>query len=268
MNRTAPGAEPRIREIPLSRLVLAPENKRKTPPKADAMVVRIASGSVYGSGGKLAAAEAEVTRLRLGLEESRPLRFGDGSVLTPGMEIALRRDGGDAETRFGAGIGVGLAWSDPERGLDAELRGRGLLAHEARGFRPAGLTGTLSWNPGTGGRGPRLSLTQTSDVAGRDAFGAPAGTGPVDDHWDRRLEARFGYGVAAFGGQFISTPEITVGVSAAGRDYVLGWRLARGGDMPDRSALELAVEARRRASPSDRNDSAEHAVGVRLTWLF
>ncbi len=32
MNRIAPGAEPRIREIPLSRLVLAPENKRKTPP--------------------------------------------------------------------------------------------------------------------------------------------------------------------------------------------------------------------------------------------
>ncbi len=32
MNRTAPGAEPRIREIPLSRLVLAPENKRRTPP--------------------------------------------------------------------------------------------------------------------------------------------------------------------------------------------------------------------------------------------
>ena len=32
MNRTAPGAGPRIREIPLSRLVLAPENKRRTPP--------------------------------------------------------------------------------------------------------------------------------------------------------------------------------------------------------------------------------------------
>ena len=32
MNRIAPGAEPIIREIPLSRLVLAPENKRRTPP--------------------------------------------------------------------------------------------------------------------------------------------------------------------------------------------------------------------------------------------
>jgi len=38
MNFIAPGAEPLIREIPLSRLVLAPENVRKTPPdpRADA----------------------------------------------------------------------------------------------------------------------------------------------------------------------------------------------------------------------------------------
>ena len=36
MNFIAPGAEPLIREIPLSRLALAPENVRKTPPDAQA----------------------------------------------------------------------------------------------------------------------------------------------------------------------------------------------------------------------------------------
>ena len=38
MNFIAPGTEPLIREIPLSRLALAPENVRKTPPdpRADA----------------------------------------------------------------------------------------------------------------------------------------------------------------------------------------------------------------------------------------
>ena len=38
MNFIAPRAEPLIREIPLSRLALAPENVRKTPPdpRADA----------------------------------------------------------------------------------------------------------------------------------------------------------------------------------------------------------------------------------------
>ena len=36
MNFIAPRAEPLIREIPLSRLTLAPENVRKTPPDAQA----------------------------------------------------------------------------------------------------------------------------------------------------------------------------------------------------------------------------------------
>ena len=236
--------------------------------KADAMAVRTASGAVSGPGGNLAAAEAGVTRLRLGLEGSRPFRLGGGSVLTPAMEIALRRDGGDAETGFGAEIGAGLAWSDPQRGLGAELRGRGLLAHEAKGFRLAGLAASVSWEPVAGGRGPRLSLTQTSGVPGRDAFDAPDGTGPIADDRDRRLEARFGYGLPAFGGRFTATPEIAVGISAAGRDYVLGWWLVGGGGAPDGSALELAVEARRRETASARNGSPEHALGVRLISLF
>ena len=36
MNHIAPRAEPLIREIPLSRLALAPDNVRKTPPDAQA----------------------------------------------------------------------------------------------------------------------------------------------------------------------------------------------------------------------------------------
>ena len=48
--------------------------------KTDAMTVRTASDAVSGAGGNLAAAKAEVTRLRLGLEGSRPFparrRFG------------------------------------------------------------------------------------------------------------------------------------------------------------------------------------------------
>ncbi|MCY4503055.1 MAG: hypothetical protein OXE57_16005 [Alphaproteobacteria bacterium] len=235
--------------------------------KADAMAVRTASDAASGPGGNLAAAEAGVTRLRLGLEGSRPFRLAGGSVLTPAMEIALRRDGGDAETGFGAEIGAGIAWRDSGRGLGAELRGRGLLAHEAKGFRLAGLAASVSWEPVAGGRGPRLSLTQASGVPGRDAFDAPAGTGPANDDRDRRLEARFGYGLPAFGGRFTATPEIAVGISAAGRDYVLGWRLA-GGGAPDGSALELGVEARRRESASGRSEAAEHALGVRLISLF
>ena len=57
--------------------------------KTDAMVVQTASGQGRGSdGGNLEAARATVTRLRLGVEASRPLQLGGGgTVLTPSLEV-------------------------------------------------------------------------------------------------------------------------------------------------------------------------------------
>ena len=70
------------------------------------------------------------------------------------------------------------------------------------------------------------------------------------------------------GGRFTSTPEVAVGFSEAGPDYILGWRLLRGGDAPDGGVLEIAVEARRRESASGCGDPSGHAVGVRMTSRF
>ena len=245
--------------------------------KTDAMTVRTASDAVSGAGGNLAAAKAEVTRLRLGLEGSRPFRLADGSVLTPSAEIGLRHDGGDAETGFGAEIGAGIAWEDAERGLGAELRARGLLAHEAKGFRERGISGSFAWDPVAGERGPRLSLTQivgapahggTGLLPGRTTLAGLAANDNGQELQQRRLEARFGYGVAALGDRFTATPEIAVGLSDAGRDYSLGWRLTPGGVAPGGVALELAFEARRFESTSRRNAPPEHAIGFRVTSRF
>ncbi len=245
--------------------------------KTDAMAVRTASDAASEPGGNLAAAEAGVTRLRLGLEGSRPFRLDGGSTLTPSLEIGLRRDGGDAETGFGADIGAGLAWQDTERGLGAELRGRGLLAHEAKDFRELGLSASFTWDPAAGERGPRLSLTQTVGVAahgGADAlFERTTLPGlAANDYGDepqlRRLEARLGYGFAAFGDHFTATPEIAVGLSDAGRDYSLGWRLAGDDGTPDGNALELAVEVRRHESTAHDNAPPEHAAAIRATSRF
>ena len=260
--------------------------------RTDAMGVRIRSAAVRGSSGNLAAVTAETTRLRLGLEGSWPVRLADGSMLTPSVEIGMRRDGGDAETGFGADIGAGLAWADPKRGLGAELHGRGLLTHESKGFRQRGLAGSFSWDPVAGDRGPRLRLTQTLGVSAHGSANAPLGhTTPAglaandpglgsgaggDELRQRRLEARFSYGFAAFDDRFTSTPEIAVGLSNAGRDYSLGWRLARGpgsrsgagGGGPAGSALELAVEARRRESTANRRMPPEHALGLRVISRF
>ena len=205
-----------------------------------------------------------VTRLRLGLESSRPYRLGGGSTLTPSVEIALRRDGGDAESGFGADIGGGLAWTESKHGLSAELRGRGLLAHEAKGFRERGLSGSFTWDPVTGDRGPRLSLTHTLGVPAHDSTDAlirrrtlpgPASGEPGGSLRDRRLEARFGYGFPAFDDRFTETPEIAVGLSNAGRDYSLGWRLVRHARPGHTGSLELSFEARRRESANPGSGS-------------
>ena len=89
-----------------------------------------------------------------------------------------------------------------------------------------------------------------------------------DDLQQRRLEARFGYGFAAFGDRFTSGPEVAVGLSDTGRDYSLGWRLTRGGKAPDGGAFDLAVEARRRETAANLPAPPEHAVGFRATSRF
>ena len=73
--------------------------------KTDALAVRTRSTAVTGPSGNLAGASAEVTRLRLGLESTRPLRFAGGAALTPRLEVGVRHDGGDGRMRRnGAGL--------------------------------------------------------------------------------------------------------------------------------------------------------------------
>ena len=256
--------------------------------KTDAMVVQTSSGRGKGAdGGNMEPARATVTRLRLGLEASRPFALGPGSgsgagggaVLTPSLEVGVRHDGGDAETGFGLDLGGGLALSDPKRGLQAELRGRGLLTHESKGFRDLGFSGSLAWegNPGSD-RGAKLRLTQT--VGGSSSGGADAllarttleglaanddGAGGDDELKSRRLELKFGYGLSAFGDRFTWTPEVGVDLSDTGRDYSLGWRLVRGaGSGGDGGSLDLSFEATRRESANDDTPPV-HEVGLRLS---
>ena len=250
---------------------------------SDAMAVRTSSDAVSGGeGGKLAAATADVTRLRLGLEGTwRGVEAGGGQ-LTPRLEVGVRHDGGDAETGFGLDLGGGLAWAHAERGISAELNVRGLLTHESRGFRDRGISGSFAWDPGGGsGRGPKLTLTQTvgaSATGGMDALlgretlaGLAANdNGDGNELENRRLELKLGYGFSAFGDRFTSTPELGLGLGQGHRQYTLGWRLnLAGGSGPN--ALELALEASRRESVNDNGSGAgagsdpEHGIGFRVT---
>ena len=249
--------------------------------KTDALIVQTESGAASGfDGGNLAAARATVTRLRLGLEGARPILLADGGTLTPSFEIGMRHDGGDAETGFGVDMGAGIAWTVAKHGLQIELRGRGLLTHEAKGFRQRGFSGSLAWHPKpSSARGPALSLTRT--VGGPASGGADAllargtltglaaqpgsGSGPGDhgDLRNSRLEARFGYGFPAWGGRFASVPEIGLGLSGTGREYILGWRLKDDGSRGS-GRFQLSTEARR-IETAVGGGPAEHRIGARLS---
>ena len=240
---------------------------------SDAFAVRTSTDAVSGSGaGKLAAAQADVTRVRLGLEGSQPLRLGGDAVLTPSLELGVRHDGGDAETGFGADIGAGLALAAPSRGLSAEIRARGLLTHEADGMREWGVSGTLAWDPAPDSdRGLSLSLSQTVGAqasGGADALLARptlAGLGAEEDEGPlgRRLDARLGYGLGVFDDRWTATPELGLGLSDTGRELRLGWRLTE--RVAAGLAFELGVEGTRRESV-DGAANPEHGLEVGLGW--
>ena len=258
-------------------------------PRLDAVAgarwVRTTSARVSSSEGNMAAATADVSRLTLGLDGSWPLALGEGAAgkgatVTPRLALGLRHDGGDAETGYGVDIAGGVDLALPGHGLTASLSGRGVLTHEAAGLRDRGIAGTLAWTPRSSGRGPSLTLRQTFGAgasSGKDGLlaretleglaandpGSGSGTGG-DDLERQRLEARFGYGFAMFGDRFTGTPEIGLGLSQAGRDYSLGWRLVRAQRKGDIGSLELSLEATRRESAND-DAPPEHGIGFRVT---
>ena len=241
----------------------------------DARWVRTTTARVSSSAGSLASSSAAVTRLRLGLEGSWPLALDDGvlgtgAAVTPRLALGVRHDGGDAEAGFGADIGAGVSLEAPANGLTLSLEGRGVLTHEAVGLCDRGVAGTFAWNPPPSGRGPQLTLTQSVGAGASGGADALLGRETLEGlaandagAGGRRFEARFGYGIAAFGGGFTMTPEVGLGVSEAGRDYRLGWRLGLAG-REERLGFDLALEATRRESAND-DRAPEHGVGLRLS---
>ena len=239
---------------------------------ADALAVRTTYERARGSGGHLAPADADVTRLTLGIEGRWHGVQAGGGRLVPSLEIGARHDGGDAETGFGVDLGAGIAWSHPERGLEAELRGRELLTHEDSGFRERTFTGTLTWDPDSGSkRGLSFKLAQTVGTSATGAMDAllsqrtmavPGANDEGDGSLRHRLDAKLGYGIGVFGGRFVATPEVGAALSESDHEVRLGWRLglARSG----RVSIDLDLEATRRESTTGDRASG-NGIGLSLT---
>ena len=250
--------------------------------KGDARFTRTSSDAVRSEGGNLEAADADVWLVRAGVEGSRRFALGpqdEGASVTPSFELGLRRDGGDAETGFGADLGGGLAFADPANGLVFESRARALVAHEADGFREWGASLAGSWDPSPEtDRGLSVSLTQSwgaSPSGGMDALlgrETLAGLAPVDGedgsdgfHASRRLEGELGYGLGVFGGAFTGTPNVGLGLSETARDWRIGWRLAPAG--AGAAGFEMSLDATR-SEPANDDARPEHGVMLRgaLRW--
>ena len=233
--------------------------------KADAFFVETEADAVSNEGGTTAAA----SRVRLALEGSRAFRMDGGGTLTPGLELGVRHDGGDAETGAGVELGGRIAYEDPETGLGVEARVRTLVAHEDSDYREWGASGAVRLAPGERGRGLSFSLSPAWGSASsgverlwsaHDAGGLAPGAGLEAE---QRLEGELGYGLGLLGGRLTGTPNVGFGLSGTTRDYRVGWRLKAPGD----AGFEVNLDATRREAAND-NEPAEHGVMLRgaIRW--
>ena len=235
--------------------------------KADAFHVETESDPISNEGKTTASA----SRVRLALEGSRAFQVG-GGTLTPGLELGLRHDGGDAETGTGVELGGRVSWTDPETGLSVEAQARTLIAHEDSNYREWGASGAVRLAPGERGRGLSFSLSPTwgaasSGVEGlwsaRDAQGLAPGT---EFEAEQRLEGELGYGLSVFGDRFTGTPNVGFGLSDTAREYRLGWRLTSA--IRNDPGFEVSLDATRTEPANDNGAAPEHGVMLRgaIRW--
>ena len=231
----------------------------------DAFYMRTTSEARAG----LKAADADVSRLRLGLKGSWVQPFRGGATLTPSLEIGARHDGGDAETGFGADVGGGIVLADPGSGLLLRLNARGLLVHEASGFREWGVSGALRYDPNpVSERGLSIALMPSwgaASTGGEDALLGQETLAGLSRTGMRprvaRLGAELSYGFPVFARRFTGTPYLGLGLTTqGGRQVRIGWRLAavRRDDVDMTFRLEAA---RREYAGGD----PEHTASLRLT---
>ena len=199
--------------------------------RSDAFWTRMSSDAVrLGTGGRLAASDADASRLRLVVAATRTFALAAGGTLTPSLDVGVRHDGGDAET--GAGLEVGGSMRYAGKGITAEGAVRALVAHEEDGYEELGVSGSVRIDPGVSGRGLSLALVPSIGPA----------RSTVDRLWSlsdvrtfageesvevgRRLEAEVGYGVGLAESGGVLTPYTGVLLADGGtRAWRLGARL-------------------------------------------
>ena len=230
---------------------------------ADALFLKTSSEAVEG----LASSEGNISRLRLGLEATRPFPLSNGASLSPSLEVGLRQDSGDAETGFGMDLGAGLSWSAPERGITATVKGRTLLSHGAEDFQDQGLALSFSWQPSPSNRGASLSLSHAVGLPAEGGLGAllnPTAIEVLDEpHSDgERFEARLAYGFPFYNNRLTLTPAVAAALSPSSRTYGLLWSLAPYAEQAQDDPWQLSLEGERHENLS--SPTLDHSLKLRF----
>ena len=233
--------------------------------RADATWTRTASGAADGPAGRLAAASAETVRLRLALRAAWQRTLASGATLSPGLEIGLRHDGGDAETGFGIEVGGGARYADPARGLSVSLDARALALHEDRNLDDRGLALAVEWDPHPETRlGPSVIATRGwggAATGGVSSLLDPATLpGLSDDGGAVRTGLEAAWGTALRRGAVRSAYGRVSGVAGA-EEVRLGWRVA-----PDNGRTDRRSHARDLWIETDHGGEDRTAVGTALKW--
>ena len=231
---------------------------------ADALFLKTGSEAVEG----LASSEGNITRLRLGLEATRPFPLANGASLSPSLEVGLRQDSGDAETGFGMDLGAGLSWNDPERGITAAVKGRTLLSHGAEDFQDQGLALSFSWQPSPSNRGASLSLSHAVGLPAEGGLAAllnPTAIEVLDEpnSSGERFEARLAYGFPFYNDRLTLTPAVATALSTSSRTYSLLWSVAPYAQQAQDDPWQLSLEGERQENLSF-SSAVDHSLKLRF----
>ena len=218
--------------------------------------------------GALEGMTLNASRHRLMLEGSHVQDLASGATFTPSIEIGVRSDGGDGETGTSVEAGGGLRYADQATGLTVETRARTLLTHSGD-YEEWGVNGLIRLDPGAAGQGLSFSVRPAwgHTASGVRRFWGTDLTGGVTsaDQAHGRLDAHVGYGMMLFGGHFLGTPEVGLGLSEVGHEWRMGWRLGLAGSR--RVSFNLGLEAAR-WEPAATTTAAENRVGLSAAMLW
>ncbi len=234
---------------------------------ADVLTLKTSSEDVDG----LDSSEGNLSRIRVGLEATRPLPLNQGASLLPSMEVGIRQDSGDAEFGFGMDLGAGILWRDPERGISGELKGRTLLLHTEEDFQEQSLALSFSWEPSPHNRGPSLSMGHTMGAAPSDGMDALLNSTTIEGldiapGNGQQFEAELAYGFSAYNDRLSFIPALGLALSPTSRNYSLLWSLAPYSQaQADPWEVSLEGERQEKNAPASPVD---HSLKLRFSTLF